>query len=173
MSYHCRLESYFKNVLRIRITLINLVEVGLGVRLRARMESRERTAANNSILYSFGSSPSFILILEKTEGVNRPRDDVYFVTCIPILTINLILNSLAVIVIWQKEHTGLNRLIIYDCVVNMFTMFLSVVHQSPWFIGWPPWVCLTYSQACKMENKLWRLVGFTLFMSKKLHAIFF
>ena len=38
----------------------------------------------------------------------------------------------------------------YDCMVNMVTMFLSVVHQSPWFIGWPEWVCLTYSQTCKM-----------------------
>ena len=119
----------------------------------ARMESPvfpRKTHFNTSDINSFESSRSFILMLEKTVEVNQPRDNVYIFTCLPILSITLILNSLAVVVIRQKEHCGLNRLIIYDCMVNMVTMFLSVVHQSPWFIGWPEWVCLTYSQTCKM-----------------------
>ena len=41
--------------------------------------------------------------------------------------------------IWHIEHPY------PDCLVNMVTMFLSVVHQSPWFIGWPRWMCQTYA----------------------------
>ena len=110
----------------------------------------QETSFNTSDINSFGSSHSFTLMPEKTVEVNQPRDNVYFFTCLPILSITLILNSLAVVVIRRKEHSGFNRLIIYDCVVNMVTMFLSVVHQSPWFIGCPLWVCLTYSQTCKL-----------------------
>ena len=109
----------------------------------------QKTSFNNSDVDSFESSFVF-LTLEKTVEVNQPRDDVYIFTCLPILCLTLIVNSLAVVVIRRKEKTGLNCLIISDCLVNMVTMFLSVVHQSPWFIGWPQWVCLTYGQAFKM-----------------------
>ena len=115
---------------------------------RAGMESDaiylHQPSFNSSDGYSFESS--FFLTLDKTVEVNQARDNVYIFTCLPILCLALIVNSLAVVVIWRKEQTGLNSLIICDCLVNMVTMFLSVVHQSPWFIGWPRWVCLTYGQ---------------------------
>ena len=119
---------------------------------RSGMESEscflQHKSFNTSNVDSFPSS--FILTLEKTVEVNQPRDVVYIFTCLPILSIALIVNSLAVVVIWRKEQTGLNSLIIYDCLVNMVTMFLSLVHQSPWFVGLPQWVCLTYGQTCKV-----------------------
>ena len=119
---------------------------------RTGMESEsiffQPTYFNTSQVDNFQSS--FILTLEKTVEVNQPRDVAYIFTCLPILSITLIVNSLAVVVIWRKEQTGLNSLIIYDCLVNMVTMFLSLVHQSPWFVGLPQWVCLTYSQTCKV-----------------------
>ena len=108
----------------------------------------QQTSFNISGVNSFESS--YFLTLDKTVEVNQPRDNVYIFTCLPILFLALIVNSLAVVVIWRKEQTGLNSLIICDCLVNMVTMFLSVVHQSPWFIGWPRWVCLTYRQTCKL-----------------------
>ena len=107
-----------------------------------------QTTSNTSGVDSFETS--FFLTLEKTVEVNQPRDNVYIFTCLPILCLALIVNSLAVVVIWRKEQTGLNSLIICDCMVNMVTMFLSLVHQSPWFIGWPQWVCLTYGHTCKV-----------------------
>ena len=87
---------------------------------------------------------------ERTEEINQPREEIYIFTCFPLLLVTMIVNCLAVVVITRKERTSLNSLIIYDCLVNMVTMCLSVVHQSPWFIGWPQWVCLTYGQAFKM-----------------------
>ena len=89
-------------------------------------------------------------MLERTEEINQPREDIYIFTCFPLLLLTMIVNCLAVVVIMRKERTSLNSLIIYDCLANMVTMCLSVVHQSPWFIGWPRWVCLTYSQTCKL-----------------------
>ena len=118
----------------------------------------QKTSFNNSEVDSFESNPSFILMRDKAVEVNQPRDNVYIFTCLPILCLTLIVNSVAMVVIRRKEQTGLNCLIISDCLVNMVTMFLSVVHQSPWFIGWPQWVCLTYSQTCKMYTKLQTLV---------------
>ena len=103
----------------------------------------QQTSFNISGVNSFESS--YFLTLDKTVEVNQPRDNVYIFTCLPILFLALIVNSLAVVVIWRKEQTGLNSLIICDCLVNMVTMFLSVVHQSPWFIGWPRWMCQTYA----------------------------
>ena len=109
---------------------------------------RQHKSFNTSHVDTFPSS--FILTLEKTVEVNQPRDVAYIFTCLPILSIALIVNSLAVIVIWRKEKTGLNSMIIYDCLVNMVTMCLFLVNQSPWFVGLPQWVCLTYGQTCKV-----------------------
>ena len=53
----------------------------------------QQTHFNTSDINSFESSRSFILMLEKTVEVNQPRDNVYFFTCLPILSITLILNS--------------------------------------------------------------------------------
>ena len=111
-----------------------------------------RTYFNNSDFDCFESNPSFILILDKTVEVNQPRDNVYIFACLPVLFITLIVNIMAMVVLGRKEQNSLNYLIIRDCLVNMVTMFLSVAHQLPWFIGWPHWVCVTYGQTCKMSK---------------------
>ena len=100
---------------------------------------------NNSLP---GSSP-FALLPEASEEVNQPKADVFILTCLPVLFLNLFVNSVAALVIHKKEKTRLNRLILYDCVANMASMLLLVLYNSPWFVGWPPFFCLAFRHTCK------------------------
>ena len=50
----------------------------------------------------------------------------------------------------------MNRLIIYDCVANMASMLMLVFFYSPWFVGWPPLVCLAYRHTYKIAHSFWQ-----------------
>ena len=97
---------------------------------RARMESDivflQQKPFNAS---KVGSTPSFALLLDETEEVNQPRSNVYIFTCLPILCVTLLVNSLAVVVIRRKDKSCLNRLIIYD-------KGCSILREDP-YKNWP------------------------------------
>ena len=66
----------------------------------------QQTPFNNSPPGSF----AFALLADATEEVNQPKAEVYILTCLPVLLVNLLVNSVAVLVIHKKEETRSNRL---------------------------------------------------------------
>ena len=66
----------------------------------------QETPFNNSLPGSF----AFALLADATEEVNQPKAEVYILTCLPVLLINILVNSVAVLVIHKKEETRSNRL---------------------------------------------------------------
>jgi hypothetical protein len=75
-----------------------------------------------------GGNLTFILELEDTELVNQPEDEVvYWTTKLPILAVTLAVNIVAAVVLEREDDTPINRLIIWDCMINIVTMLIAVV----------------------------------------------
>ena len=66
----------------------------------------QQTPFNNSLPGSF----AFALLADATEEVNQPKAEMYILTCLPVLLVNFLVNSVAVLVIHKKEETRSNRL---------------------------------------------------------------
>ena len=64
------------------------------------------------------------LILNETEtkDVNQPKDTFYLMANVPICLVTLVVNIWAVVIIRKKEKTGIHKLIICDCIVNVMSM---------------------------------------------------
>jgi hypothetical protein len=73
-----------------------------------------------------GGNLTFTLELEDTELVNQPvEDEVYWIR-LPLLAATLVVNIAAAVVIQRKEDTPINRLIIWDCLLNVMTMIIAM-----------------------------------------------
>jgi hypothetical protein len=83
------------------------------------------------------------LELEDTELVNRPAEDVFSWTSLPVLATAIIVNLTAAVLLRRKEDTAVNRIIIWDCLINIVTMFmLTVFGPTPWFKGHNGYLCI-------------------------------
>jgi hypothetical protein len=71
-----------------------------------------------------GGNLTFTLELEDTEVVNQPVEDEVYWTRLSLLVATLVVNIAAAVVIWRKEDTPINRLIIWDCLINVMTAIL-------------------------------------------------
>jgi hypothetical protein len=51
----------------------------------------------------------------------------------------------AVVIIQSRESCGINRLIVFDCGVNILSMVAGAISQAGWFVGqsWPACVAST------------------------------
>jgi hypothetical protein len=74
-----------------------------------------------------GGNLTFILELEDTEMVNQPEDEVVYWTKMAIFAVSLAVNIAAAVVLRQEDDTPINRLIIWDCMINIMTMLIAVV----------------------------------------------
>ena len=72
-----------------------------------------------------GGNLTFILELEDTEMVNQPEDEVVFWTKLSLFAATLVVNIAAVVVLWREDDTPINKLIIWDCMMNIVTMFIA------------------------------------------------
>jgi hypothetical protein len=72
-----------------------------------------------------GGNLTFIFELEDTELVNQSVEDVVYWIKLPLLGVTLVLNIAAAVVIRQKEDIPINRLIIWDCLINVMTAIIQ------------------------------------------------
>ena len=92
----------------------------------------------------FQSNYSEMVILadENTQIVNEPRDNIIFIASFPILVLAVTVNIWAGLVIGKKDDTGINKIIVCDCVVNALSMLLDTFYiNSPWSIVKSPFPC--------------------------------
>jgi hypothetical protein len=74
-----------------------------------------------------GGNLALSLEMENTELVNQPEEDEVYWARLALLAVTLVVNTAAVVVLWRKEDNPINRLIIWDCIINLLTMFSTVV----------------------------------------------
>ena len=65
-------------------------------------------------------------------SVNQSLTQSYLWPNVFVLTISILVNLKAAMVIGKQERTRINQLIIWDCFANIFTMCVYVFDQSPW-----------------------------------------
>ena len=74
-----------------------------------------------------GGNLGFILEMEDTELVNDPVEEETYWAKLANLAVTLAVNIAAAAVIWRKEDTPINRIMIWDCMINIITMLVTVV----------------------------------------------
>ena len=101
-----------------------------------------------------------------TQAVNEPRPMDYTWANMPLLAITIASNVWAAAVIRGKEQTGINSAIIFDCGVNILSMFIHTISQSPWLVpGQDVALCSAYRLLLGCVNVWNRMlpVGIALF----------
>jgi hypothetical protein len=74
-----------------------------------------------------GGNLAFSLEMEDTELVNQPAEEEVYWASLALLAVTLVVNTAAVVVLRRKENTPINRLIIWDCIINLLTMFTTCI----------------------------------------------
>jgi hypothetical protein len=75
-----------------------------------------------------GGTLTFTLELEDTELVNEEMEEVvYWTNKVFLLAVTLAVNIATVVVLWREDDTPINRLIIWDCMMNIVSMFIIIV----------------------------------------------
>ena len=72
-----------------------------------------------------GGNLAFSLEMEDTELVNEPEDEEVYWAKLSLLAVTLVVNIAAAVILRQKDDSPINRLIIWDCIINILTMFTS------------------------------------------------
>ena len=73
------------------------------------------------------------LLANGTEVVNEPRSPAYAWANAPLLAITAFINLWAAVVIRGKERNSLHAAMVCDCFVNILSMAIHVLAQSPWY----------------------------------------
>ena len=90
-----------------------------------------------------GQGSNLSLHVGATELVNEAPATTYLWAYLPLLVTNLVANTTAALVFRGKEG-GLARLLMWDCLLNMVTMWLQAVRLTPWFLNSSELFCSTY-----------------------------
>ena len=69
--------------------------------------------------------------VSKTVTVNQDTDH-HLWTYVLVLIVTGIVNLTSAIIIWRKETTGINKMIICDCLFNMANMAVYSTNMSSW-----------------------------------------
>jgi hypothetical protein len=75
-----------------------------------------------------GGTLTFTLELEDTELVNQPVEEVVWIE-LSLLAVTLAVNIVAAVVLRQEDDTPFNRIIIWDCMINIMTMIIINAKQ--------------------------------------------
>jgi hypothetical protein len=73
-----------------------------------------------------GGTLTFTMELGDTELVNQPP--VLWIE-LSLLAVTLAVNLAAAVVLWQEDDTPINRIIIWDCMINIMTMLITNAKQ--------------------------------------------
>ena len=76
-----------------------------------------------------------VAVIEKTEIVNRNMEFSFMYLTIPMGMVTLLLNMSVLMILWTKEKTTVNQLMMMDCIGNIMFSFMSTFQQSPYFRG--------------------------------------
>jgi hypothetical protein len=73
-----------------------------------------------------GGNLTFTLELEDTELVNQPAEEVVHQwTQLSLVAVALAVNIAAAVVLRQEDDTPINRITIWDCIINIMTMTMT------------------------------------------------
>ena len=89
-----------------------------------------------------------VFLGDSSQVMNEPRDITFFLATLPILVVAVTVNIWAGVEIGRKENTGINNLIVWDCVINALSMSFDTFYiNSPWSIlrSLPPCAILIFA----------------------------
>ena len=99
-----------------------------------------------------------VIGIENTEIVNKKLEFNFLGFTIPSGLITALLNMSVLMMLWKKEKTVVNQLMMIDCIMNILSTALSTFQQSPYFRGLDVEVyCyfhLLLSFCCVLYNRL-------------------
>ena len=75
------------------------------------------------------------IAIEKTELVNIEIEASFMIFTIPMCMMTLLLNMSVVKILWKKEKTIVNQLMMLDGMVNIVFASLGTFQQSPYYRG--------------------------------------
>ena len=76
-----------------------------------------------------------VIGIENTEIVNKKLEFNFLYFTIPMGLITTVLNMSVLMMLWEKEKTLVNQLMMIDCIMNILFTFLYTFQQSPYFRG--------------------------------------
>ena len=76
-----------------------------------------------------------VIVIENTEIVNKKLEFNFLYFTIPLGLITSLLNLNVLMMLWEKEKTLVNQLMMIDCIMNILFAFLYTFQQSPYFRG--------------------------------------
>ena len=76
-----------------------------------------------------------IIGIENTVIVNNTFEFNFMYFTIPLGLISAVLNMSVLMMLWKKEKTVVNQLMMIDCIINILSTSLSTFQQSPYFRG--------------------------------------
>ena len=100
--------------------------------LRERLQLVEARPAMNVSSIALEVATRFTLGHVLTRPVNQPRPLSFLWVNIPVSLLSVAANSWAAASILKADKTALNKFIVCDCFLNIFTVLLGLANQSPW-----------------------------------------
>ena len=88
----------------------------------------------------YDSNPA--MTLKASAQVNLAKAQGYLFANLSFTLVAFVINLWAGICILRKERTGIHKLIVCDCVVNVASSLHTAFHQSPWSMLGSPIPCL-------------------------------
>ena len=89
---------------------------------------------NQSVLITLGAENSEITF-ENTLIVNRKVEFSFMSFTIPLCLATLLLNMRVLMLLWKKEKTIINQMMVVDCSVNILCSSMGTFTQSPYYRG--------------------------------------
>ena len=101
--------------------------------------SIRRYNLNFSLIYVVEITEPFIsvfkILIDKTEPININLDSSYMFLTVPACFFTLLLNICVLMIIWKKEKTRVNQLMMMGCMVNIIYSPLGLVQYSSLYRG--------------------------------------
>ena len=76
-----------------------------------------------------------VIGIENTKFVNNTVEFNFMYFTIPLGLITILLNMSVLIMLWKKDKTLVNQMMMIDCIMNILYTPLSTFQQSPYFRG--------------------------------------
>jgi hypothetical protein len=109
------------------------------------MGGRLAVAERRADMLVIGGLRTFHLEPELTELVNQPEEEVVSWSSLAVLSVTLTVNLAAAGVLRSKEDTAINRIIIWDCMINILTILCTTA------VGPMLWLKFNSSYLCSVS----------------------
>ena len=99
-----------------------------------------------------------VIGIENTKIVNNTLEFNFMYFTIPLGLITTVLNMSVLMMLWKKEKTLVNQLMMIDCIISVLYIPLSTFAQSPYFRGLDVevycYINLILAMCCMVFNRL-------------------